>query len=143
MSKKIEKYLEREAKAKRRRSALRETVLLRFQQIPYLRKLLEFVADLLAREAGTPPDPQVLGESVVRAEVRAAAAELRHLQEFLAEVANRLKWLEGNKHKPLDPADRRLCEFAEEQRREIMRRAARYERRVGPAPVRRSDTGLE
>ncbi|HXU31919.1 MAG TPA: hypothetical protein VN851_15205 [Thermoanaerobaculia bacterium] len=34
----------------------------------------------------------------------------------------------------LDPADRRLCEWAEEQRRDIMRLAVRFERRVGPTP---------
>ncbi len=138
MNEKIEKHVGRLAKATRRRiGLLRETVLLRFQRIPHIRQTLEYVADLLVREAG-PADPSLLGESVERAEVRAVAAELRHHQEVLGEAAHRLRRrndARASSGAKGDSADRRFAEWVEEQRREVMRLAVRFERRVGPEPA--------
>ncbi|MEP7012089.1 MAG: hypothetical protein ABJC13_17330 [Acidobacteriota bacterium] len=137
MNEKIEKHVEKLEKAAHSRLwPLRETVMLRLRQIPHILRIVEWVTKGLVSAAGAPPDPQLLGESVVRAEVRAAGVELRHLQEHLSRVALRLKGLEDAQGATLEPADRRLCEFALAQRREMMRLAVRFERRVGPAPER-------
>ncbi len=133
MNEKIEKHLVRIEKARRRSGPLRETVILSLRGIPHIRRIIEFFLEGLRREA-PPPDPRQLGESTYRAEVRAAAAELHHVPDFLAESARRLLAREGVEGAAIDPADRRLCKWVEEQRREVLRLAVRFERRVGPAP---------
>jgi hypothetical protein len=135
IKKKIEKQLEKMAKAKKRLGLLRETALLTFGWVPNIRKTLEYVAEGLYKAAGALPlDASLLGESVTRAKLRAMGRELRHLQDFAGEVTAELRQADSVEGATLDPADRRLCEWAEEQRREIMRLAVRFERRVGPAP---------
>ncbi len=135
MNEKIEKHLDRLEKTRRRLGLLRETALLQFRRIPNVRRIIQYVADALLQEAGEhPPDAALLGESVVRAKLRAAGEELRHQQEFLGAVADLPRWLESVAGFELDPADRELCQWAAEQRREVMRLAVRFERRVGPAP---------
>ena len=102
-----------------------------------MRQFLEYLAETLVRAAG-PADPRRLREPVHRAEVRAAGDELRHLQELLGETVRRMRWREGvqkEKGEPVDPAERRFCDWLEEQRREIMRLAVRFERKVGPPPL--------
>ncbi|MEP7008892.1 MAG: hypothetical protein ABJC13_01070 [Acidobacteriota bacterium] len=137
MNEKVEKHLERLEEATRRRiGLLRETVLLRFQRIPHIRAVLEFVTEALVREAG-PADPSLLGESVERSEIRAVGGEFRHHQEVLGEAARRLRWRGEARAKTgarRDPADLRLAEWVEEQRREVMRLAVRFERKMGPPP---------
>jgi len=137
---KIEKQLEKMTKARRRLGLLRETALLRFRWVPNIRKILEYVAETLLEGAGAKPlDPKLLGESVTRAKLRAMGRELRHLQDFAEEVADEPRRVDSVEGATLDPADRRLCEWAAEQRREIMRLAVRFERRVGPAPDKADD----
>ncbi len=132
---KIGKHLDKMAEARRRGGLLRETALLRLRWVPNIRKIIEYVAEALFQGAGAQPlDPNLLGESVTRAKVRAMGRELRHLQDFAEEVADEPQRAGAAKEAPLDPADRRLCEWVEEQRREIMKLAVRFERRVGPAP---------
>ncbi len=133
MNEKIEKHLERIEKTRRRSGPLRETVALGLRGIPHIRRIIEFFVEGLKREA-PPPDPRQLGESTYRAEVRAAAADLRYLPDFLAESTRRLVAREEVEGATIDPADRRLSRWVEEQRREVMRLAVRFERRVGPAP---------
>jgi len=132
---KIERQLEKMAETKKRLGLLRETALLTFGWVPNLRKVVEYVAVALWKEAGARPlDPERLGESVIRAKLRAVGRELRHLQGFVGEVAEEPRQVDSVEGATLDPADRRLCEWAEEQRREVMKLAVRFERRVGPAP---------
>jgi hypothetical protein len=132
---KIEQQLEKMVEARNRFGLLRETALLAFGWVPNIRKGIEYVAEALWKGAGAQPlDPSLLGESVIRAKLRAVGRELRHLQDWLAEVAHVLRWQDSLAESALSPADRRLCEWAEEQRREVMRLAVRFERRVGPAP---------
>ncbi len=132
---KIGKQLDQMANAKKRAGLLRETSLLRFAWVPNIRKILEYVAEALFAGVGAQPlDPKLLGESVIRAKLRAMGRELRHLQDCADEVADVPRWQDSLAESALDPADRRLCEWAAEQRREIMRLAVRFERRVGPAP---------
>lgn len=131
----IDKELVKMDKARQRGGLLRETALLKFRWVPNIRKLIQYFAEALYRGAGAQPlEPKLLGESVKRAMVRAVGEELRHLQEFLEEVASEPGPGDANEDAAFDPADRRLCKWAEEQRREIMRLAVRFERRVGPAP---------
>lgn len=131
---KIGKRLHKMAEAHRRGGLLRETALLKFRWVPNIRKILEYVAEALFAGAGAQPlDPSLLGESVVRAKLRAAGAELRHIQDWVGEVSTEPRRA-GADGEALDPADRQLCEWAAEQRREVMRLAVRFERRVGPAP---------
>ncbi len=131
----IEKELEKQAGARRRTGLLRETALLRFLRIPHIRRVLEFVAETLFRGVSEQPiEPRTLGESASRAMLRAIGRELRHLQDCADEVADGPRQADTLEGAPLDPADRRLCEWAAEQRREIMRLAVRFERRVGPVP---------
>ncbi len=136
----IEKELEKLEKARRRGGLLRETALLRFRWVPNIRKIVEYVAEALFKGAGAQPlDPQRLGESIRRAKLRAVGRELRHLQDVVEEVAVEPSPADLGDGAPLDPAERRLCEWAEEQRREIMRLAVRFERRIGPAPDKGND----
>ncbi len=124
----IEKQLEKMEKTRKRAGLLRETGMLRFRWVPNFRKILEYVAEGLFEGAGAQPlDPKLLGESIRRARLRAVGYELRHLQDVVEEVAD--------EEAMPDSSDRRLCKWAEEQRREIMRLAVRFERRVGPAPT--------
>ncbi len=135
MNKKIEKHLERVETTRRRLGLLRETALLQFRRIPNARRVIGYLADALLNEAGEhPPDAQLLGESVGLAKVRAAGGELRHILEFLGEAADPLRFLNLPEGSKLDLADRRLCKWVEGQRREVMRLAVRFERRVGSAP---------
>ncbi len=135
MNKKIEKHLERLEKTRRRLGLLRETALLQFRRIPNVPRIIQYVADALLKEAGEhPPDAQLLGESVGLAKVRAVGAELRHILEFLGEASDPMRFLNLPEGSKLDPADRRLCTWVAEQRRDVMRLAVRFERRVGPAP---------
>jgi hypothetical protein len=137
---KIEQQLEKMTRAKRRFGLLRETALLAFGWVPNIRKTLEYVAEALYKGAGAQAlDPRFLGESIIRAKLRAVGVELRHLQEWLGEVVDVLRWQDSLAEPALSPADRRLCEWAEEQRREVMRLAVRFERRVGPAPTKADD----
>ncbi len=143
MNKKIEKHLERLEKTRQRLGLLRETALLQFRRIPNVRRIVQYVADALLKEAGEhPPDAQLLGESVGLAKVRAAGGELRHILEFLAEASDPPRFLNLPEGAEPDPADRRLCKWVEGQRREVMRLAVRFERRVGPAPGR-GESSLE
>ncbi|HEV7669937.1 MAG TPA: hypothetical protein VGS22_15550 [Thermoanaerobaculia bacterium] len=136
---KIEKQLEKMTKARKRLGLLRETALLAFGWVPNIRKTLEYVAEGLHKAAGAQPlDASILGESVTRAKLRAIGRELRHLQDFAGEVADEPRQVDAVEG-ALDPADRRLCEWAAEERREIMRLAVRFERRVGPAPDKAND----
>ncbi len=131
----IEKELDKMEKARRRGGLLRETALLRFRWVPNIRKIVEYVVEALYKGAGEQPlDPKRLGESIRRAKLRAVGRELRHLQDVVEEVAVEPSLVDLGSGAPLDPADRRLSEWAEEQRREIMRLAVRFERRVGPLP---------
>ncbi len=135
MNEKIEKHLERMEQTRRRLGLLRETALLQFRRIPNVRRIIQYVADALLKEAGEhPPDAEVLGESVGRAKVRAAGEELRHILEFLGEASDPLRFLNLPEGSELDPADRRLCKWVEGQRREVMRLAVRFERRARSAP---------
>ncbi len=130
----IDQELVKMNKARQRGGLLRETALLKFRWVPNIRKIIQYVAEALYRGAGAQPlDPELLGESVKRAKVRAVGEELRHLQDFLEEVAEPAP-VGGEEGAASDPADRRLSKWAEEQRREIMRLAVRVERRVGPTP---------
>ena len=133
---KIGKQLDKRAEAERRGGLLRETSLLKFAWVPNIRKILGYVAEALFAGAGAKPlDAQVLGESVVRAKLRAMGRELRHLEECAKEVANEPSKADSAGGAPtLDAADRRLCAWVEEQRRQILRLAVRFERRVGPPP---------
>lgn len=131
----IEKELNKLERARRRSGLLRETALLKFRWIPNIRKAVQYFAEALYSAAGSLPlDPKLLGESVVRAKLRAMGEELRHLEECAEEVMDLLKWQDTLAASALDPADRRLCEWTEEQRREILKLAVRFERRVGSAP---------
>ncbi len=132
---KIGKQLDKMADAKKRGGLLRETSLLKFAWVPNIRKIIEYVAEALFQGAGAQPlDPKILGESVTRAKVRAMGRELRHLQDFAGEVADQPQRADAAEGAALDSADRRLCEWVAEERREIMRLALRFERRAGPAP---------
>ena len=132
---KIGKQLDKMADAKKRAGLLRETSLLKFAWVPNIRKILEYVAEALFAGAGAQPlSSKRLGESVTRAQLRAVGRELRHIQDFVEEIADKPRRADSVEGAVLDPADRRLCEWAEEQRREVMRLAVRFERRVGPAP---------
>ena len=132
---KIGKQLDKRAEAERRGGLLRETSLLKFAWVPNIRKILGYVAEALFAGAGARPlNAQVLGESVVRAKLRAMGRELRHLELCAKEVADESRHSASTDAPTLDLADRRLCAWAEEQRREIMRLAVRFERRVRPAP---------
>ncbi|HEV7672169.1 MAG TPA: hypothetical protein VGS22_26935 [Thermoanaerobaculia bacterium] len=132
---KIKKHLREMEKARRRAGLLRETALLRLLWVPNVRKIIEYFADALFKGAGAQPlDPKRLGESVARAKLRAMGRELRHLQDFAEEVADEPRQVDSVEGATIDPVDRRLCEWAAEQRRDIMRLAVRFERRVGPAP---------
>ncbi len=133
MNEKIEKHLDKLEKARRRSGPFRETVMLSLRGIPHIRRIIEFFVEGLRREA-PPVGPRQLGESTYRAEVRAAGVDLRHIPEFLAEATRRQLAREGVEGTTIDPADRRLCAWVEEQRREVMRLAVRFERRLGPAP---------
>jgi hypothetical protein len=136
----IEKELEKQEKARRRSGLLRETTLLKFRWVPNIRKALTYFAETLLGGAGAKPlEAKLLGESVTRAKLRAMGRELRHLQDCAEEVADEPRRANSVEGAPLDPADRRLCEWAEEQRREIMRLAVRFERRLGPAPDKAND----
>ncbi len=131
----IEKHLEKMTKARQRAGLLRETALLRLRWVPNVRKIIEYFADAPFQGAGAQPlNPKLLGESVARAKLRAMGRELRHLQAFAEEVADEPRQVDSVEGATIDPVDRRLCEWAAEQRREIMRLAVRFERRVGPAP---------
>ena len=131
----IEKELDKREKARRRGGLLRETSLLKFAWVPNIRKILEYVAEALFKGAGAQPlDSKVLGESVIRAKLRAVGRELRHIQDFVEEIADKPRLADSVEGAVLDPADRRLCEWAAEERREIMKLAVRFERRVGPSP---------
>ncbi len=135
VNEKIEKHLERLETTRRRLGLLRETALLQFRRVPNVHRIVQYVTDALLKEAGEhPPDAQLLGESVGLAKVRAAGGELRHILEFLGEAADPLRFLNLPEGSELDLADRRLCKWVEGQRREVMRLAVRFERRVGPAP---------
>jgi hypothetical protein len=137
---KIEQQLEKMTKAKQRLGLLRETALLTFGWVPNIRKIVQYVAEGLHKAAGAQPlDPSLLGESVIRAKLRAVGRELRHLQDWLGEVAHEPRQADSVEGATLDPADRRLCEWAADERREIMRLAVRFERRVGPAPKKDDD----
>ena len=130
---KISRNLDKKAEAERRSGLFRETSLLKFAWVPNVRKILAYVAEALFQGAGARPlDAKVLGESVVRAKVRAMGRELRHLEACAKEVADLARWQDSLAESALDAADRRLCAWVEEQRREIMRLAVRFERRVGP-----------
>jgi len=136
---KIKKQLEKMEKARHRAGLLRETALLKLHRVPNVRKIMEYFADSLFKATGEQPlDPKRLGESVARAKLRAMGRELRHLQDCAEEVADLPRQADSGEAAPLDPADRRLCEWAAEQRREIMRLAVRFERRVGPEPNARA-----
>lgn len=131
----IEKQLKKLTQAHQRTGLLRETALLRFRWVPNIRKILEHVAEALLKGVSEQPlDPKVLGESVTRAKLRAIGRELRHLQDFADEVADPPQRVDAAEGATLDPADHRLCKWAEEQRREITRLAVRFERRLGPTP---------
>lgn len=131
---KIDRRLDQLAEAHRRGGLLRETALLKFRWVPNIRKLVQYFAEALYQGAGAKPlDPGLLGESVVRAKLRAAGAELRAIQDWVGEVSTEPRRA-GADGAALDPADRQLCEWAAEQRREVMRLAVRFERRVGPPP---------
>ncbi|HXU31917.1 MAG TPA: hypothetical protein VN851_15195 [Thermoanaerobaculia bacterium] len=131
----IEKHLAKMTKARQRAGLLRETALLRLQRVPNVRKIMEYFADALFQGAGAQPlDPKLLGESVPRAKLRAIGRELRHLQDFAEEVADLPRQEDSGEGATLEPADRRLCEWAAAQGRDIMRLAVRFERRVGRAP---------
>ncbi|HEX7182153.1 MAG TPA: hypothetical protein VF756_09945 [Thermoanaerobaculia bacterium] len=69
-----------------------------------LRRLGQFLYELILETAGTMPDPP---ESATRTETRAALADLRHLEGFLGAI--------GAEHKDasLSPDDARLSELAE------------------------------
>jgi len=137
---KIEKQLEKMERARSRAGLLRETALLRLRWVPNVRKIIEYFAEALFKGAGSQPlDPKLLGESVTRAKLRAMGRELRHLQGFAEEVADEPRQADSVEGATLDPADHRLCEWAAEQRREIMRLAVRFERRLGPAPKKDGD----
>ena len=71
--------------------------------------------------------------------MRAMGRELRHLQDFAEEMADEPQRADGAEGVALDPADRRLREWVAKERREIMRLALRFERRVGPAPRKVED----
>ncbi len=135
MNEKIEKHLERLERKRHRLGLLRETALLQFRRIPNVRRIIQYVADALLKEAGEhPPDAELLGESVGRAKVRAAGEELRHILEFLGKAADPVRFLNLRAGEQPGPADRLLCKWVEGQRREVMRLVVRFERRVGPAP---------
>jgi hypothetical protein len=135
IKKKIAKQMERMAKAKKRLGLLRETALLKFSWVPSIRRGIEYVTEALWKGAAEQPlDPRLLGESINRAKLRAVGRELRHLQGFLEEVAPEPRQGDLVEGATNDRTDRRDCEWAAEQRREIMRLAVRFERRVGPAP---------
>ncbi len=65
------------------------------------------------------------GESATREELRAAAADLRHLQGFLAAVAR------GLEESELAPADAELAELAARQSRAVAGLAAVLEQALG------------
>ena len=65
------------------------------------------------------------GESATREELRAAAADLRHLQGFLAAVA---RWQEESE---LSPADEELAALAARQAEVVAGVAAVLERALG------------
>jgi hypothetical protein len=133
---KIKEHLKKMTKARQQAGLLRETALLRLRWVPNVRKIIEYFAEALFKGAGAQPlDPKLLGESVTRAKLRAMGRELRHLQDFAEEVADEPRQADSAEGATIDPADRRLCEWAAKQRREIMRLAVRFERRVGPAPA--------
>ncbi len=138
MNEKIERHLERLEQAKRQRGVLRGTALIALSGVPEVEHLLEFLTDALAAKAGEyppAPDPVRLGEAVGTAKLRAVGGELRHLVQFLGGVAG-----EPNATEVPSPsaADRR---WAEAQRREILRLAVRFERRLGRAPKRNGGEG--
>jgi len=106
---------------------LGETALARFSASSPVRGLFSYLCRKLRRfMAQLPIEP--LDESLVRAELRATAADLRALQSFLGEVAHRRKAFK------LPPADRALCDWAAERARDVALIAVRIERRVGPRP---------
>ena len=123
----------KQEKARRRSGLLRETALLKFRWVPNIRKLVQYFTDALYVGAGAQPlDPKLLGESIRWAKLRAVGYELRHLQDVVEEAATESRT--EDPQATIDSVDRRLSEWAAEQRREIMRLAVRFERRVGPAP---------
>ncbi len=137
---KIGKQLDKMAEAQKRSGLLRETSLLKFAWVPNIRKIIEYVAEALFAGAGAQPlHSKILGESVTRAKIRAVGRELRHIQDFVEEIADKARLADSVEGAVLDPADRRLCEWVEEQRRDIMKLAVRFERRVGPAPDKAGD----
>ncbi len=131
MNKKVADHLERKTREERRRGLLRETVLVSLPQDPGVQRVLEYVSQCLLDQASeSPPDPGCFGETLGRAKLRAAGAELRHLVVFVGDVANED---DPAQSQGLSASERR---WAEAQRREILRLAVRFERRLGRAPER-------
>lgn len=103
-------------------AGFRETFLVRFDQ-PDDRRALGHVARMVheaALELARPAPPDA--ESGTREELRAAAADLRHAQGFLAAVAR------TRDESELPPADAALAELAGRQAREVAGVAAALER---------------
>jgi len=107
---------------------LRAIALLRFSPTSPVRGLLEEIAAALALFVAQLP-VQDLSESLVRAELRAAASDLRTLEAFLGQVARRAET------STLSPADRALCAWTTQRAREVALVAVRIERRLALVPV--------
>lgn len=132
MNEKVERHLERKELEKRRRGVLRGTALIDISEAPEVGRLLEILSEALLAKVGEyppAPDPERLGEPVGRAKLRAVGGELRHLVQFVDDVAAERDPSEGQAL--LSAADRK---WAELQRRDILRMAVRFERRLGAAP---------
>ena len=113
---------------------VRAIALFRFSPTSPVRSILENIADALALFAAQLP-VQDLSESLVRAELRAAASDLRTLEAFLARIARPARISK------LAPADRDLCVWAVERAREVAPVAARIERRLALVPVKAKKPG--
>ncbi|HXU45050.1 MAG TPA: hypothetical protein VN783_05960 [Thermoanaerobaculia bacterium] len=110
-------------------ASLRETALVRYSAKSPVRGVLDYIGRILGDFAPQLP-VEDLGESLERAELRAAAADLRGVAGFLGEIARRPAV-------DLPPADSDLCAWAAELSHEVARIAARIVRRLGPAPALR------
>lgn len=106
-------------------AGFRETFLYQFQQPEDLEALRHLAHKLHESELEMKPyGPQTPG-SATREEIRAAAADLRHLQGFLGAVVR--SWEDGD----LAPEDAALAALAAGQARAVAGVAAVLERAVG------------
>src|SRR6185295_1823586 len=106
----------------------------RFLPTSPVRGILESIADALALFVAQLP-VQDLSESLVRAELRAAASDLLALEAFLAQVARHARTSK------LPPADRDLCDWAAGRAREVALVAARIGRRLALVPAKAKKPG--